>query len=510
MTRLRVIIIGLLGLAPWLFLIGVGGYHLWDTGWFFYAWWPMAACWMAAYLLTRRWGNRQRRQMDAEAPPLHWTDRDKLAWRVVEAQLKATEKIDMEKLTEPQFYFDTSLKLARDLAKVYHPHSSQPMANLTVLELLSVVELAAQDLGKLANEYFPGGHLLTLNNLQQAQGAMKWYQRATNIWWAVSAVLDPIRTGARFAASRAGLGKPLDLLKQNAVQWLYAMFVQRLGHYLIELYSGRLRVGVSRYKTLLAEHQAAQTQGPPIVSADGQPTTPKPVTITLIGQVKAGKSSVINAILGDERARTDVIPATAGVHRYELHGPGASLVLVDTQGYNQAGADADQLAATIEAAQQSDLIFLVTHARNPGRQADVSLLKELFTWFADRPRLKLPPILVVMTHIDLLSPAMEWSPPYNWRKPTRTKENNIAAAAEVIRQQLGEKITAIVPVCTRSDAIFAIKEELLPEVTQLLGEARAVAMLRCLQAEADEGQVRRLFDQLLNTGKLLLQSTFKR
>ena len=118
----------------------------------------------------------------------------------------------------------------------------------------------------------------------------------------------------RFIAARAGLGKPLELLKQNAVLWLYAMFVQRLGHYLVELYSGRLRVGAERYRELLAEHQTTQ-QVPLIVSAEGSTATTKSVTITVMGQVKAGESSVINAILGEKRAITDVIPATAGIDR---------------------------------------------------------------------------------------------------------------------------------------------------------------------------------------------------
>ena len=128
-----------------------------------------------------------------------------MAWQIVEAQLKATEQVDMVKLGQPQFYFDTSLKLAHDLATVYHPGLSQPMGNVTIPELLSVAELAAQDLGRLANEYFPGGHLLTLNNLQQAQGAVKWYKRATNAWWAVAGLLDPIRTGCGSSPRGPGL-----------------------------------------------------------------------------------------------------------------------------------------------------------------------------------------------------------------------------------------------------------------------------------------------------------------
>src|SRR5205823_12790506 len=134
----------------------------------------------------------------------------------------------------------------------------------------------------------------------------------------------------------------------------------------------------------------------------------KRVTVTLFGQVKVGKSSLVNGFLGEQRAFADVLPATKESARYELQPPGVPtrLVLVDTVGYAHTGPRVDQLKATQQAAEQSDLLLLVLHARNPGRQADLQMLKDLRKWFADHPELKRPPILAVLTHIDLLSPAM--------------------------------------------------------------------------------------------------------
>ena len=64
------------------------------------------------------------------------------------------------------------------------------------------------------------------------------------------------------------------------------------------------------------------------------------------------------------------------------------LVLLDTVGYGHAGPKADQVARDGEAARQSDLLLLVLHARNPGRQADLDMLEQLRQWFAARPDLK--------------------------------------------------------------------------------------------------------------------------
>ena len=62
-------------------------------------------------------------------------------------------------------------------------------------------------------------------------------------------------------------------------------------------------------------------------------------------------------------------------------------------------------------------------------------------------------------------------------------------------------IAGVVPVCSAPDKTFGIQEALLPAVAGKLGEARTVGLLRCLQAEADEGRIQKIFQQLLAAGK---------
>jgi predicted GTPase len=222
-----------------------------------------------------------------------------------------------------------------------------------------------------------------------------------------------------------------------------------------------------------------------------------------MGQVKAGKSSFINALLGEQRAKTDVIPATAEITRYELQPEGvvSRLVLLDTVGYGHTGPKEDQLKATQQAARESDLLILVMHATNPARQADLEMVKALKDWFAGQPQLKMPQILGMLTHIDLLSPKMEWAPPYNLQKPARVKEQQIDQAVAAVREQLGEYLAGVVPVCTAAGKVYGIEEWFLPALAKLLDQAHAVAFLRCLRAEIDTGKVRKVFSQLLAAGK---------
>jgi predicted GTPase len=473
-----------------------------------------------AYILAWRW-QKQSRRRQAEGPEhLHWTDRDRLAWKTVEERVKLADAIESDKFGEPRFYYDTAEEMARELARVYRPDAADPVGIVTVPEILTVIELASHDLNELARTYVPGSQLMTVDHWRTARRAIDWYRQASNVYWVASAVFDPIKTAARYVAAKYGMGKPLELFQQNVILWFYAAYVRRLGFYLIELYSGRLKVGTARYRELMKEH-GLEPGGPPVVVTppDGtvspparEATSPPPelakaarpkgVSIVLIGQVKAGKSSLVNALLGERRAATDVLPLTSEVTKYDLVSPGVPthLTLLDTAGYGRAGAAKDNLEETAETVQASDLLLLVTHARNPARKADADFYARLRQWFKDRPHLRFPPVLVVLTHVDLLTPAMEWAPPYDWAGGTRAKERSMADAIAAARESFPD-VSGLVPCCAAEAKVWGVEEELLPEIVALLGEAKAVSLLRCLHAEADEGKVKKVFGQLWAAGR---------
>lgn len=503
MSRWRIGLVLGLTLAPFLFLAGAGSFYLWSLHWGFFAWWPLALCMGIGYTLGWYW---QRKRLLLHPPdftvPRHWTERDASAWQLVEARAHAATSLPTEKLSSLSHYLSTAEEMARELTAFYHPGTTDPVSNLTVPEILAVVELAAEDLSELVDRYVPGGHLLTIRDWRRARQALDWYQPASNIYWAITALFAPLETGARFTASKLGLSQPWQRLQENLLLWFYTAFIHRLGTYLIELNSGRLRVGARRYREFL--HSAS-----PVTTADTAASVAEPkgdasapvrqVTIVVLGQVKAGKSSLINALLGEKRALTDVLPATAGVQRYDLHPKGipSHLLLLDTVGYGHEGPKADDVAQTCSYSQRADLLLLVLHARNPARRSDVQLLQQVRAWFGAHPELKPPPLLAVVTHVDLLSPALEWAPPYDWRRGVRTKEENIREALAAVWTQVGDFAVGVVPVCTAAGKEYGIEEELLPAIAGQLDEARGVALLRCLRAEIDEAKIRKVFHQLL-------------
>jgi predicted GTPase len=528
MSRWRIILVVSLLAAPILVLAGLGTVWLVEKHLGFWLWWPLTACFALAYFLGWYWQRRLRLigRPDIEIP-LHWTDRDQEAWKLVETRAKQAETLDPKKLTDFNFYVSTAQEMALELARSYHPRAADPVGGVTIPELLAVVELASHDLGEMVDKYLPGSHLLSIDEWRRTRQAADLYQKASNLSWLITSLFAPIETGVRYAASRFGVSKPWQKLQANLLAWFYTAYVNRVGAYLIELHSGRLRVGVKRYRELVrAETQKMEFSPEPVEV----PPVDR-VTITVMGQAKVGKSSFVNAVLGDQVARTDVIRATRQLTRYELaaapspyplphdggedrmRAPGPCLAFLDTVGYGHSGPKEDEVNATLEAAQQSDVLVLVLHARSPARAPDLALLGSVRSWFASRPDLKMPPVLAVLTHIDLLSPAMEWSPPYHWQEPAKPKEEQIQQAVQAVKDQLGEYVEGCVPLCTAPDKIYGIEEWFLPALTELLDEAHSVSLLRTLRREAQAEKFRRVFRQVtaagLEAAKLIWRSSGK-
>jgi uncharacterized protein len=507
MSRWRIGVVLLLLGGPFAALAGVGTWYLWTHGVWIFAWFGLIACMSAGYALAVYWQRRRHLlQVPEFADPIQWTERDHAAWKLVEVRAKAAEKLPVDKLYDVQYYLSVAQEMAQELAVFYNPGAADPVGALTVPEILAVMELVSADLAELVDKHLPGGHLLTVNDWKRARTAVSVYQTLNNAYWIGAALLDPVTTASRYLASQVGVSQPLQRLQAQLYLWFYTAYIHRLGTYLIDLNSGRLRVGAKRYRELtraLAARDAAQP--PDVVSGHGDAAVDAihQVTVTLIGQVKMGKSSLINALLGEQRAHTDVLPATDGVDRYDLkvQNVPTKLVLFDTVGYGHAGPRADQLRQTHDAVRQSDLVLLVLHARNPGRQADLIQLEDLRDWFTQNPDLRRPPVLAVVTHIDLLSPAMEWEPPYQLEPPIRPKEVNIRDAVDAARDQLGKFLSGVVPVCASPGRVFGVEEWLLPSIANRLEEVRGVAFLRVLKAEANKDRIRKVFHQLLETGK---------
>ncbi|MFO0936652.1 MAG: GTPase [Gemmataceae bacterium] len=533
MSRLKIAIVTALMFAPLVFLVCVGAFHLYQTGWSFIAWWPMAACFALAYILAWWWAKARVKLLEAASDdgelPNYWTTRDRQAWTSVLQYVANAPALNPDESADVVRYADDAQKLGLAIARVYKPDAADPFGHLTVPEILTCSELIAADLRDMTVKYIPGSHLIRVNDIKLARKAVDWYETGRNAYWLGSAIMNPLKTSAQFFATKVGLQTPFQNVRNSMLHWFYATYLKELGRYLIELNSGRLKVGAKRYRELLEAHRdpgTVVTEGPnesgqtagthsatsaptsassPSPSSNSSHPVAEPVSLAIIGQVKAGKSSLVNALFGEQRAQVAVTPETAGATKYRLQSEGLPpLTVIDSAGYGEMGASDRDMAAAIALAKEVDLLVLACHARSAARQADVQFLDGLRTAFDKLPGLKLPQIVLALTHIDLLTPASEWSPPYDWESGTRTKEQSIRNAVAAAREAFGARVDGIVPICTAEGKLFGVKDEFIPKVAGRLVEARGVSLLRALHAESTVGQYSKVGGQILAAGKELL------
>jgi hypothetical protein len=531
-VRVRIAVVAALFLTPLLALSACGilylRYHL-RLPWYVYLP-PIWACMMAGYWLARRWTRSPvKAPTDAEPPPDYWTDRDRAAWAAVEEHIATRPPPTVDDFGDLEKGAKAAEEMAMVVARIYHPTARDPFGHLTLPELLACGELVSQDMAKLVADYVPGSHLFSVNDLKRVRTAVDraatWYPRLRNAYWLAQAVIAPWQTAAQVVTTKAGFAPAFAGIEQNVVTWFQAAQARQLGRYLIELNSGRLRVGAARYRELMklhleppvgpaearrprASHPREGTEVPPGTPSpheDGSPGT-LPITVALVGPVKAGKSSLVNAILGEERAATDVLPLTPGAVRYTLDKPGQPrLSVMDTAGFGNDGASEADVRAAAEAAGEADVLLVVVPARSAARKPESDFLDRVIATVQAQPHLRMPPTVCVLSHVDLLTPAREWAPPYDWRHGGRPKEASIKDAVSAAVDTFGGRVVDVLPVCTAPGKEFG-RDELLARVSGFLGEARGVAFLRALHAEAAADRYRRVAGQVLNVGAAALKA----
>jgi predicted GTPase len=499
MNRWPFILVTVLVSIPLILMCGVGGWALWQSGHWFWISWTLTICWSAAWLIYR-FARRVEVPLPEIGSKIHWTPRDHDAAALIEAEQKRVSEFTGEQLADPQFYVTRSIELATEFARHYHPNATDPLGSASVVEILTTAQLVTADLETTLRESVPGSHLITVSQWRLLAKAPAWWRNLSNIGWLAAIVFNPASL-ARYAVSRTFVEPLSKQLQTNILGTFYALFVRQLGFYLIELNSGRLRGGSAAYRAAMHKLEPVEP------SESGEVTqvpTPVTVTIAVIGQVKAGKSSLVNCLLGEQKAAVDVLPLTRNVQRYDLRSDDRSdrLILLDTPGYSDSGATQEQLAETFEAVRNADIVLLVMDVRSPAKQADVSTLDKLDAWFEQKHQFKPPAIVGVVSKIDGLSPLMEWSPPYSWENPNRPKEKNIRAALEFAKETFGNRLSSIIPVCTDIEhhRVFGIEEYLLPTISLLLDEARACSLVRSLHRDYDQARAWQVVSQLVSAG----------
>ncbi|MFA7665032.1 MAG: GTPase [Burkholderiaceae bacterium] len=220
-----------------------------------------------------------------------------------------------------------------------------------------------------------------------------------------------------------------ETLRSLSVTQLQALVLEELARAAIDLHAGHLRFSDAE---LLRIELGSEITDRRILAQPDQA-----LRLLIVGQISAGKSTLVNALLGESRAETDMAPTTPAPTRHDLLIDGTPFHLIDTHGIDGSDAVAiDLLAQMLD----SDLIVWVIRANRPARAPDVDLLARFDAELTRRPGRRRPPLIVAVTGVDLLLEG--WPFPED-RIPAGELER-IASILSAIRQDMGDE--SVVPV----------------------------------------------------------------
>ena len=237
-------------------------------------------------------------------PPLDWdspgtfSPRDREAWKIVEAEADSGESLPMESLILGDLYIDTGRRLLKNLAEYYHPNTTNPLDEVPLIELLTAMELAAEDLAQLSRQV-PGGDLITLSHWRRAIQVAGYISKANDIYAYVSPILNPLSGLARLGTRELIIKPAWKDMQQNVLRWFYQAYVNRVGVHLIELMSGRLAIGAEQYRRLTRRSSLTavlgHAEGEPLVAESSVQGSGKRRLVESMQQVLSGDPGLIKA-----------------------------------------------------------------------------------------------------------------------------------------------------------------------------------------------------------------------
>jgi uncharacterized protein len=481
---------------PYLLLFAAGSIWLFQTH-LLLGWAGLSVAFTAAgwFVLRRLW-------QTAESPrvqPDHcWPPRDVAVWGRVE---QLASEVEVEDL--PLDRLETSIALVRRVldvvAQQYHPESADPWLETPLPHVLRIMELVARDLRQATLGYVPGSHILTIGDLRRLQ-KLAGMARRSYFWYRIASFV--VNTPAAFLRETrdAVFGQLRDISAETVKRWAIGYFVRRTGYYAIQLYSGQMLLDDTERgdAPLRQSRQDAREDAKRTDVMDSEP-----LRILVVGQKKSGKSSLINALFGQCRAGTDVVPRTNQIEPYVLEREGLpQAIVLDSPGYDIADSK-ELLRPLLDHLHGCDIVVCVCSASSAAREADRRFLGELRAEFQRNPDRHLPVVIAALTNIDRLRPLQEWNPPYRLDPIQGPKAEQIADAVEAVAADLTLPPTDVIPVCLQPERIYNVEEALVPVMLERLPVALRVKYVRCLRQLRDEQYWRRLWQQTVGAGRVL-------
>jgi uncharacterized protein len=455
------VVLALILLLPLTVAVGLGFLWLFERGWLLI----YLAATVAFFILIRtlRWLVRRRPTtpppigavIGGVKPSVDWGAAERAVYSRAQAQIRAGLAKTMAWDALPTRALSVVESVAADLSG-----GKRGALDFTAPEALLLIGRLAERYRGILIRQVPFADRLSLQALwwvwQRQDTARAAAQGGWMVWRGVRLLINPAAALLREAERVLASGLQ-DRLGAAVTRDLQARLLDEAAQAAIDLYSGRLRFTDAELAGVVL----------PDMRRDALTPDDPPLRVLLVGQVSAGKSSLVNALAGDDAAETDAAPVTDRAAAVETWLAGVPVRLVDTPGLTGDGRRRDTVAT--EAA-EADLILWVLRADRPDRAPDHDLRRVLDARLARMSDRRPPPVVSVVAAADLLVPG--------WPFP----EHRLPPEA---RHRLGDALVAlsedwpdaaipvsVEPVEWNLDALEAALAAALPEARQVQRQRR--------------------------------------
>ncbi|MDD5274179.1 MAG: GTP-binding protein HSR1, partial [Methylovulum sp.] len=178
------IMLAVIASLPFLALIGLGAYWLWQHGWLYEGMVGLSANFALVYaLLYWRSHSAKPIMIDPFSTPANpnWSDTAQLAWQELEP-LRQHWQTQTDVLTDTHKALKLSNEFLVRVAKHFHTDSKYPVLEFPLPYLLKLIVLVCGDLQHEVLDKIPGSHAVRVGDLIRTKQALETLQKVQAVF----------------------------------------------------------------------------------------------------------------------------------------------------------------------------------------------------------------------------------------------------------------------------------------------------------------------------------------